>query len=65
MSLGRDAAMAHSSALGMMLTTLKQQSAVLAYADVFQYCAALAFCIVPLAFLFSGTKAGGGRAPAH
>jgi DHA2 family multidrug resistance protein len=65
MSLGRDAAMAHSSAVGMMFTTLKQQAAVLAYADVFQYCAALAFCIVPLAFLFSGTKAGGGRAPSH
>jgi DHA2 family multidrug resistance protein len=65
MSMGRDAATAQSTAVGMMFTTLKQQASILAYSDVFLYCAVLAFCIVPLAFLFSGTKSGSGAAPVH
>ena len=48
----------------MALQTLNQQAAVLAYRDVFAYCAIAAFCIVPITFLFDarttrGTAGGG------
>ncbi len=48
--------------MGLALTTLNQQAAVLAYRDVFAYCAIAAFCIVPVTFLFEArtTKSGGG-----
>jgi len=36
---------------------LTSHAAFLAYMDVFGYCAIAAFCLVPLAFLFSPTKA--------
>ena len=49
--------------MGMALRTLEQQAAVLAYRDVFAYCAVTAFCIVPLAFLFEARTSGRG-APA-
>jgi DHA2 family multidrug resistance protein len=44
---------------GLILQTLHQQSSVLAYMDVFSICATMAFCLVPLTFLFTGGKAGG------
>jgi DHA2 family multidrug resistance protein len=51
-------------AVGVMYTMFIKQSAVLAYMDVFALCAIMAFCVVPLAFLFSSKKAvapaGGG-----
>jgi DHA2 family multidrug resistance protein len=56
---------AQQMAVGMMNQTLHQQAAVLAYTDVFAYCAIMAFCIVPVAFLFKGTRGGGGAAAAH
>jgi hypothetical protein len=40
---------------------LNQQAAVLAYLDVFELCAAIAFLAVPLTFLFRPSKAGGRR----
>jgi DHA2 family multidrug resistance protein len=40
-----------------MFTT---QAAMLAYRDLFVYCGIAAFCVVPLAFLFSPSKGGGG-----
>ncbi len=51
-------------ALGLLNSTLTHQANVQAYMDVFAMCAIGAFCIVPLAFLFRGTKAGGGM-PGH
>ena len=59
--LGRSAAQASSEAAGVIARTLNQQAAILAYRDVFAYCAIAAFCIVPIAFLFEGrrTKMGG------
>jgi MFS transporter, DHA2 family, multidrug resistance protein len=51
------------TANGLIYQGLILQSTVQAYLDVFVICAVLAFCIVPLTFLFSPSKAGG-RAPA-
>ncbi len=59
--LGQSAAAAHNSAMGMINTTLNQQAAVLAYMDVFELCAVIAFLAVPLTFLFRPSKAGGRR----
>jgi DHA2 family multidrug resistance protein len=62
-TLGQTEAQAHQSAINYMFTTLMQQSAIKAYADVFEMCAVAAFCIVPITFLFRNSKAGGGGAP--
>ena len=65
-STGHAAADVTGQAMGMALQTLNLQAAVLAYRDVFAYCAIGAFCIVPLAFLFeartsAGASGGGGH----
>jgi DHA2 family multidrug resistance protein len=59
--LGQTAAGANHAALGLINTMLNQQAAVLAYMDVFELCAAIAFLAVPLTFLFRPSKAGGRR----
>jgi DHA2 family multidrug resistance protein len=41
------------------------QAAVLAYRDLFVYCGIAAFCVIPLTFLFSPSKAGGGGGGGH
>ncbi len=64
-ALGRSQAEAAATATGMMFTTLKTQSQILAYSDVFMYCALLAFAVIPLTFLFTNSKSGSGKAPAH
>ena len=53
------------TAQGIMNQTLNTQASILAYTDVFAICAILAFAVVPVCFLFRGSKAGGGGAPAH
>ena len=58
-SLGRASSLAHSQAVGQVFQQFRQQSTVLAYSDVFALCALLAFTMVPLALLFSPSKAGG------
>ncbi len=62
MNIGRTAGQAANQAMGLALQTLNQQAAVLAYRDVFAYCAIAAFCIVPITFLFEArtTRGGGG-----
>ncbi len=65
-NMGVAAGQATSQAMGLILRTLEQQAAVLAYRDVFAYCAIAAFAIVPFAFLFdartsSGRQTGGGH----
>jgi MFS transporter, DHA2 family, multidrug resistance protein len=62
-SLGHTAASAESLAMGMINHTLNVQAAMLAYMDVFLWCAIAAFCIVPLTFLFSRGVFGGSAAP--
>jgi DHA2 family multidrug resistance protein len=66
LGMGRAAGTVSSEAMGVALRTLNQQAAVLAYRDVFAYCAIAAFCIVPITFLFEartsrGAAAGGGH----
>ncbi len=51
-------------ATGMMYQALREQAAVLAYSDVFLFCAVMAACAAPCALLFSARKAAAG-APAH
>jgi DHA2 family multidrug resistance protein len=64
-SYGYSKAEAASRAVGMVYQTLHTQASVLAYSDVFLFCAYLAFGIVPLTLLFSPIKGGGARPPAH
>ncbi len=53
-----------TSAVGVIYQTFRQQGAVLAYSDIFAYCAIIAFCVTPLAFFFSSAKGGGSAKPA-
>ena len=57
--MGRTATQATQAAQGLAAQTLNFQAAILAYRDVFAYCAIAAFCIMPLTLLFEGRKAGG------
>ena len=65
MTLGYPQSQVHQKAVGMVYQTLHSQASLLAYTDVFALCAILAFCVVPLTFLFTNSKSGGGAAPAH
>jgi DHA2 family multidrug resistance protein len=60
LSMGHAAATTMSTATGQVYQALRTQAQVLAYSDVFLYCAVGAFCIVPFAFLFSNVTAKGG-----
>ncbi len=51
-------------ALGYLYQTMIGQATILAYLDVFAYCAVISFCFVPFTLLFSPAKAAGG-AGAH
>jgi MFS transporter, DHA2 family, multidrug resistance protein len=64
-SMGHAAGTTVETATGMMYTTLRTQSQVLAYSDVFMFCAIAAFCVVPFAFLFSSVKTAGAGAGGH
>ncbi len=62
-NLGTVAGDATQTAVGQLYQTLIAQAGLLAYMDVFLYCAVLAFAFVPFTFLFSPVKkAGGGGA---
>jgi DHA2 family multidrug resistance protein len=63
-SLGSATGNAAQTALGRTYQTLIAQAGLLAYMDVFFYCAVLAFAFVPFTFLFSPVKKAGG-APGH
>jgi DHA2 family multidrug resistance protein len=64
-NLGSTAAASTQSALGQTYQTLIAQAGLLAYKDVFLYCALLAFAFVPFTFLFSPVKKAGGPGAAH
>lgn len=51
---------ATQTAAGYLYQNLIAQAGILAYMDVFFYCALIAFAFVPLTFLFSPAKASGG-----
>jgi DHA2 family multidrug resistance protein len=60
--LGASAGDATQAALRQTYQTLVAQAGLLAYMDVFLYCALLAFAFVPFTFLFSPVKKPGGAA---
>ncbi len=61
LGMGRSASEVGAQAMGQALQVLNQQAAILAYRDVFAYCAIAAFCITPVVFLFDArTSRGGG-----
>ena len=60
LSMGHAAATTMNTATGQIYQQLRIQAQVLAYSDVFMFCAIGAFAVVPFAFLFSGVKAKGG-----
>ena len=60
LSSGHAAATTMQTATGQVYQVLRTQAQVLAYSDVFMFCAVGAFCVVPFAFLFSNVKAKGG-----
>jgi len=59
---GTPEAAAKASAVGHLYRQFLGQSQILAYTDVFLYCAVLAFCMVPVALLLSPVKSGGAAA---
>jgi DHA2 family multidrug resistance protein len=63
-SMGRAGAAVHSTAVGQVYSAFRSQVSILAYADVFYYCAIVAFIVVPFCFLLS-PKTGGGPGGAH
>jgi DHA2 family multidrug resistance protein len=50
---------------GLINQMFQGQVSLLAYRDLFIYCGIASFVIVPLTFLFSPTKAGGGKGGGH
>ncbi|HEY2131889.1 MAG TPA: EmrB/QacA family drug resistance transporter, partial [Acetobacteraceae bacterium] len=57
-AMGQTPSGAHDTAMGLINQTLNTQAAVLAYADLYNYSAIAAFCIVPLTLLFRPGIAG-------
>jgi len=64
-AMGHVGATVHDMAVGRVYLEFRSQVAVLAYADVFYYCAIVAFLVVPFCFLLSskvgGAQGGGGH----
>ncbi len=65
LGMGRAPADVAAQAAGRAYQMLVQQAAVLAYRDVFGYCALAAFCIVPVVLLFEPRTSSGRRAVAE
>ena len=65
LSLGRSAATVHDQAVSHIYQVYRQQAAILAYNNIFQYAAVLAFLVVPLCFFVSSKKASGGGGGGH
>ena len=65
LSLGRAAGAVHDIAVGRAYQTFLKQSVILAYSDIFLYCAIASFVIVPLCFLVSPKKAAMPAGGAH
>jgi DHA2 family multidrug resistance protein len=60
LSMGHAAATTQDTAVGLIYQTLRTQASVLAYSDVFRYCAIASFMIVPFTFFLSNYKPGKG-----
>jgi MFS transporter, DHA2 family, multidrug resistance protein len=61
--MGHPVASVADTATGLIYQALRRQAMVLAYMDIFAFCAVMAFAAVPIAFLLSGKKGGGGARP--
>jgi len=57
LSLGRAAGAVHDIAVGRVYQSFRLQTVIMAYSDIFLYCAVASFLIVPLCFLVSPKKA--------
>jgi DHA2 family multidrug resistance protein len=64
-SMGRVGAVAHDVAVGRVYQAFRTQATVMAYADVFYFCAIIAFIVVPFCFLISPKTGGGAPSGAH
>ncbi len=65
LGMGKLASTLENTATGQLYQHYRLQASVLAYSDIFMYCAMGAFCVVPMTFLLSNAKKkGGGDAPA-
>jgi MFS transporter, DHA2 family, multidrug resistance protein len=65
LSLGRAAGAVHDIAVGRVYQIFRMQTVIMAYSDIFMYCAVASFLIVPLCFLVSPKKAGMPAGGAH
>ena len=65
LSLGRAASAVHDVAVGRAYQTFLKQTVIMAYSDIFLYCAIASFLIVPLCFLVSPKKAAPPAAGVH
>ena len=65
MALGHAAAAAHDMAVSKVYQVFQQQVSILAYSDVFLYLSVIAFAMVPVCFLLSSRKGGGGMRGGH
>jgi MFS transporter, DHA2 family, multidrug resistance protein len=63
-AMGRVGVAAHDVAVGRVYQAFRAQVTVLAYSDVFFYCAIIAFMVAPFCLLLS-PKIGGARGGAH
>jgi DHA2 family multidrug resistance protein len=64
-AMGRAGAAVHGVAVGRIYQVYRVQATVLAYSDVFLYCAIVAFIMVPFCFLLSPKTSGGRAGGAH
>jgi DHA2 family multidrug resistance protein len=64
-SMGRVGAVAHDVAVGRVYQAFRTQVTVLAYSDVFYYCAIIAFIVAPFCFFLSPKTGGGAPGGAH
>lgn len=58
--MGHPVATVAETATGLIYQALRQQAMVLAYMDIFAFCAIMAFAAVPIALLLSSKKGGRG-----
>jgi len=61
-AMGQAPATATGTATGLIYQTFLKQAEVLAYSDVFRICAVAAFCLVPVAMMFTNYKPRPGAA---
>jgi len=60
--MGHTGAAAQDLAVGQVFQQFRAQAMIMAYSDVFYYCALIAFLVIPFCFLLSPGKAAGSGA---